>query len=80
MEFIVSTLLSETGLVALLYLVLSGLYLLVLPALVYFYLKSRWYVVSSVERLFMYFLVFFFFPGMLLLSPVLNFRPQRRAI
>jgi NAD(P)H-quinone oxidoreductase subunit L len=80
MESIVSTLLSETGLVALLYLVLSGLYLLVLPALVYFYLKSRWYVVSSVERLFMYFLVFFFFPGMLLLSPVLNFRPQRRAI
>lgn len=80
MEFIVSTILSETGLVALLYLVLSGLYLLVLPALVYFYLKSRWYVVSSVERLFMYFLVFFFFPGMLLLSPVLNFRPQRRAI
>jgi NAD(P)H-quinone oxidoreductase subunit L len=80
MESIVSTLLSETGLVALLYLVLSGLYLLVLPALVYFYLKSRWYVVSSVERLFMYFLVFFFFPGMLLLSPILNFRPQRRAI
>ena len=80
MESIVSTLLSETGLVALLYLVLSGLYLLVLPALVYFYLKSRWYVVSSIERLFMYFLVFFFFPGMLLLSPVLNFRPQRRAI
>jgi NAD(P)H-quinone oxidoreductase subunit L len=80
MESIVSTLLSETGLVALLYLVLSGLYLLLLPALVYFYLKSRWYVVSSVERLFMYFLVFFFFPGMLLLSPVLNFRPQRRAI
>jgi len=80
MEFILSTLLSETGLVALLYLVLSGLYLLVLPALDYFYLKSRWYVVSSVERLFMYFLVFFFFPGMLLLSPILNFRPQRRAI
>jgi len=80
MEFIVSTLLSETGLVALLYLVLSGLYLLFLPVLVYFYLKSRWYVVSSVERLFMYFLVFFFFPGMLLLSPILNFRPQRRAI
>jgi NAD(P)H-quinone oxidoreductase subunit L len=79
MEFIVSTLFSETGLVALLYLVLSGLYLVILPALVYFYLKS-WYVVSSVERLFMYFLVFFFFPGMLLLSPVLNFRPQRRAI
>jgi signal transduction histidine kinase len=80
MEFIVSTLFSETGLVALLYLVLSGLYLVILPALVYFYLKSRWYVVSSVERLFMYFLVFFFFPGMLLLSPVLNFRIDAIAL
>lgn len=73
-------LLSDTGLVALLYLLLSGVYLLVLPLGVYFYLKIRWYSVSSLERLFMYFLVFFFFPGMLLLSPILNFRPQRRAV
>jgi NAD(P)H-quinone oxidoreductase subunit L len=73
-------LLSDTGLVALLYLLLSGVYLLVLPLGVYFYLKTRWYNVSSLERLFMYFLVFFFFPGMLLLSPILNFRPQRRAV
>ncbi|MBJ7898871.1 MAG: NAD(P)H-quinone oxidoreductase subunit L [Cyanobacteria bacterium RI_101] len=73
-------LLSDTGLVALLYLLLSGVYLLVLPLGVYFYLKIRWYSVSSLERLFMYFLVFFFFPGLLLLSPILNFRPQRRAV
>ncbi|MEB3175246.1 MAG: NAD(P)H-quinone oxidoreductase subunit L [Cyanobacteriota bacterium] len=73
-------LLSDTGLVALLYLLLSGVYLLVLPLGVYFYLKIRWYNVSSLERLFMYFLVFFFFPGLLLLSPILNFRPQRRAV
>ncbi|MFN5515892.1 MAG: NAD(P)H-quinone oxidoreductase subunit L [Cyanobacteriota bacterium] len=73
-------LLSDTGLVALLYLLLSGVYLLVLPLGVYFYLKIRWYSVSSLERMFMYFLVFFFFPGMLLLSPILNFRPQRRAV
>ncbi|WP_390883554.1 NAD(P)H-quinone oxidoreductase subunit L [Kovacikia minuta] len=28
----------------------------------------------------MYFLVFLFFPGLLLLSPFLNFRPKRRQI
>jgi NAD(P)H-quinone oxidoreductase subunit L len=73
-------LLTETNLVALLYLVLSGTYLLVLPAFVYFYLNKRWYNASSIERLIMYLLVFLSFPGMLLLSPVLNFRPQRRNL
>lgn len=71
---------NETILVSLLYLVLSGLYLLVIPGLVYVYLNSRWYVASSFERGFMYFLVFFFFPGMLLLSPILNFRPKARPV
>ena len=70
---------TETQLVALLYLVLSGTYLLVLPGLVYFYLKQRWYVASSVERLIMYLFVFLSFPGMLLLSPFLNFRPKRQV-
>ncbi|NCJ05875.1 NAD(P)H-quinone oxidoreductase subunit L [Synechococcales cyanobacterium C] len=66
--------------VALLYLVLSGAYLLVAPLLIYLYLQKRWYVASSIERAFMYFLVFFFFPGLLLLTPFLNFRPQRRTL
>ena len=70
----------ENILVALLYLSLSGLYLLIIPGLLYFYLNTRWYVASSIERLFMYFLVFFFFPGLLLLSPILNLRPKRREI
>jgi NAD(P)H-quinone oxidoreductase subunit L len=73
-------LLTETNLVALLYLVLSGTYLLVLPAFVYFYLNKRWYNASSIERLIMYLLVFLSFPGMLLLSPILNFRPRRRNL
>lgn len=73
-------LLTETNLVALLYLVLSGTYLLVLPGLVYLYLKNRWYKASSIERLIMYLFVFLSFPGMLLLSPFLNFRPKRRDI
>ena len=69
---------TETQLVALLYLVLSGTYLVVLPALVYFYLNNRWYTASSVERLIMYLFVFLSFPGMFLLSPFLNFRPKPR--
>ncbi|NES80198.1 MAG: NAD(P)H-quinone oxidoreductase subunit L [Moorea sp. SIO2B7] len=70
----------ETILAPLLYLILSGLYLLVIPGLLYLYLQKRWYVCGSFERGFMYFLVFFFFPGLLLLSPFLNFRPKRRAV
>jgi NAD(P)H-quinone oxidoreductase subunit L len=73
-------LVTETQLVSLLYLVLSGTYLLVLPAFVYFYLNQRWYVASSIERLIMYLFVFLSFPGMLLLSPFLNFRPKRRHL
>jgi len=64
----------------LLYAALAGAYFLVVPAATYAYLNSRWYVVSSFERAFMYFLMFFFFPGMLLLAPFLNFRPKRRQI
>lgn len=71
---------TETIIVALLYLALSGVYLLVVPAALYLYMQKRWYVVSSFERGFMYFMVFFFFPGLLLLSPFLNFRPKRRQI
>jgi NAD(P)H-quinone oxidoreductase subunit L len=67
-------------LVAALYLILGGAYLLVMPLVVYYYLKARWYVTSSIERVFMYFLVFLFFPGMLVLAPFLNFRPDRREI
>jgi NAD(P)H-quinone oxidoreductase subunit L len=66
--------------VALLYLVLGGAYLAVVPLALFFYLKARWFVASSIERTFMYFLVFLFFPGMLVLSPFLNFRPQRRQV
>ena len=73
-------LLTETTLVGLLYLVLSGAYLLVLPALVYFYLNKRWYVASSIERFVMYLFVFLSFPGMLLFSPFLNLRPKRRDL
>jgi len=64
----------------LLYVVLGGAYLLVVPFGLYIYLQKRWYVASSFERGFMYFLVFFFFPGLMLLAPFLNLRPKRRQI
>jgi NAD(P)H-quinone oxidoreductase subunit L len=70
-----STLMALTA-----YAVVGGLYLLVVPAALLFYLKQRWYVAGSLERLGVYGLVFVFFPGMLLLSPFLNFRPQRRNV
>jgi NAD(P)H-quinone oxidoreductase subunit L len=75
------TALSSNAILALLlYAALGGAYLVVAPLALYFYLQKRWYVASSFERAFMYFLVFFFFPGLLLLAPFLNFRPQKRQI
>ena len=70
----------DTLFAGLLYLTLGGLYLVIIPLIVYFYLNQRWYVASSVERVVMYFLVFWFFPGMLLFSPFLNLRPKRRQV
>lgn len=66
--------------VPIVYLVLAGAYLLVLPALLLVYLNNRWYTARSVERLLMYFFVFLLFPGLLVLSPFLNFRPQPRQM
>ncbi len=72
---------TQINLIALvLYLSLAGTYLVVLPLGLYFYLKNRWYVASSIERLIMYFFVFLCFPGLILLSPFLNFRPQPRQL
>jgi NAD(P)H-quinone oxidoreductase subunit L len=52
----------------------------VIPIAVFFYLSLRWYTAGSVERVFMYFLVFFFFPGLLVLSPFVNLNPRPRKI
>jgi NAD(P)H-quinone oxidoreductase subunit L len=55
-------------------------YLLVVPAAILYYLKAKWYTMGSVERFVLYGLMFAFFPGMILLSPFLNFRPQPRSL
>jgi NAD(P)H-quinone oxidoreductase subunit L len=72
---------SPDGLLTLgLYGGLAIAYLLIIPALILFYLKARWYTMSSIERFVLYGLMFAFFPGMLLLSPLLNFRPAPRSL
>ena len=63
-----------------LYGVLGGIYLIVVPLILLFYLKARWNLAGSVERTVLYGLVFAFFPGMLVFSPFLNFRPQPRPL
>jgi NAD(P)H-quinone oxidoreductase subunit L len=70
----------STLIVLAVYVGLAGLYLVVVPLVLLFYLKQRWCVAGSIERLLVYGLVFVFFPGMLLLSPFLNFRPKRREV
>ncbi|WP_017301915.1 NAD(P)H-quinone oxidoreductase subunit L [Nodosilinea nodulosa] len=59
---------------------IAGIYLLVVPLALLFYVQRRWYVAGSIERTLLYGLVFAFFPGMLLFSPFLNFRPQPRDL
>ncbi len=73
--------LESPALVALgLYVALGGLYLVVIPVALMLYLKQREAVAGSIERLFFYGLMLVFFPGCLLVSPFLNFRPQRREV
>lgn len=63
-----------------LYGALGGIYLVVVPLILLYYLKTRWNTAGSVERTILYGLVFAFFPGMLVFSPFLNFRPQPRPL
>ncbi|MGF1518257.1 MAG: NAD(P)H-quinone oxidoreductase subunit L [Nodosilinea sp.] len=62
------------------YIAVAGTYLVVVPLALIFYVRRRWYVAGSVERTLLYGMVFVFFPGMLLFSPFLNFRPQPRDL
>ncbi|HIK44472.1 MAG TPA: NAD(P)H-quinone oxidoreductase subunit L [Leptolyngbyaceae cyanobacterium M65_K2018_010] len=59
---------------------LAGLYLVVVPLALLFYLKGRWHQAGSVERTLLYGLMFAFFPGVLVFSPFLNFRPPARKL
>jgi NAD(P)H-quinone oxidoreductase subunit L len=75
-----SLILSAPILATIAYGAIAGAYLLVIPLVLLFYFKARWYKTGSIERVFLCFLVFFFFPGLLLISPFFNFRPEARQI
>ena len=56
------------------YLFLGILYLIVVPLILYYWMNNRWNFMGKVERLWIYGLVFLFFPGLILFSPLLNLR------
>ena len=56
------------------YVILGGTYLLVIPLSLFYWMNNRWNVMGKFERLFIYGLVFLFFPGMVLFAPFLNLR------
>lgn len=72
--------LSTPTLIGLTYAALAVLYLLVLPFLFLVYVDKRWNYSGAWEKVLMFFLVLFFFPGMVLVAPFMTFRPKPRSI
>ena len=56
------------------YAALGGLYLVVMPLALFFWMNRRWHVMGKIERFSVYGLVFFFFTGMIVFAPFLNLR------
>ena len=71
---ILGSLSGETLLVLALYGGIAGAYLVVIPLLLFAWMHRRWTVMGKLERTGVYGLVFLFFPGLILFSPVLNLR------
>ena len=69
-----SQLSSGTLLVLGAYVALGGLYLLVVPLALLWWMKTRWTTMGKIERTVVYGLVFLFFPGLILFAPFLNLR------
>ncbi len=70
----------ETLLVLLVYGGLAGAYLLVIPLIAMIYIDKRFNFSGSWEKVLMFFLGLFFFPGMLLVGGFVNSRPQLRKL
>lgn len=62
------------------YTALAGAYLFVIPVLVTFYVDLRWNFASSIERLLLFVLTFFFYPGILVVGGFINHRPRLRNL
>ena len=56
------------------YALLAGLYLVVVPLALIWWMQRRWTLMGKIERTAVYGLVFLFFPGLLLFSPFINLR------
>ena len=54
--------------------VLAGLYLLVVPLALFFWMNKRWHQMGKIERTAIYGMVFLFFPGLILFAPFINLR------
>jgi NAD(P)H-quinone oxidoreductase subunit L len=65
---------SDTLLVLAAYGALGGLYLVVAPLALIWWLQKRWTVMGKIERAAIYGLVFLFFPGMIVFAPFINLR------
>ena len=74
LQSLVSSIPQDALLVILAYVLLGGLYLMVVPLALFFWMNSRWTRMGKVERLGVYGLVFLFFPGMVVFAPFLNLR------
>ncbi|MEB3244273.1 MAG: NAD(P)H-quinone oxidoreductase subunit L [Cyanobacteriota bacterium] len=53
---------------------LGGLYLVVIPLALIWWMQKRWTRMGKIERTAVYGLVFLFFPGLILFAPFLNLR------
>ena len=69
-----SQLTSDTLLLLGAYASLGGLYLVVIPLALIWWMQKRWTRMGKIERTAVYGLVFLFFPGMILFAPFLNLR------
>ena len=58
------------------FLVLGVFYLAVVPLVLFYWMNNRWHFMGKIERLVVYGLVFLFFPGLILFSPLLNLRME----
>ena len=54
--------------------VVGFIYLFIVPLFLFYWMNNRWNVMGKIERLFIYGLVFLFFPGLVLFAPFLNLR------
>jgi len=65
---------NQNLLVLVAYALLAGLYLVVVPLALIWWMQRRWTLMGKIERTAVYGLVFLFFPGLLLFSPFINLR------